>query len=100
MCDPCPGSVSYSGLITVTALLASGPAWQCAEGQAVLEPCLLAEAEGGRGVERGLGQGCNRLEEGYIASSTRGLAAALGSRTQQGDCSLQRGWPAILECDG
>ena len=54
MCDPCPGSVSYSGLIPVTALL--GPAWQCGEGQAVLEPCLLAEAEGGRGVERGLGQ--------------------------------------------
>ena len=60
----------------------------------------MAVAEGGRGVERGLGQGCNRLEEGYSASSTRGLAAALGSRTQQGDCSLQRGWPAILECDG
>ena len=75
--------MSYSGLITVTALLASGPAWQCGEGQAVLEPCLLAVAEGWWGVERALGQGCDRLEEVYITSSTGGLAAALGSRTQQ-----------------
>lgn len=36
------------------------------------------------GCGEGAGAGCDRLEEGYIASSTGGLAAALGSRTQQG----------------
>lgn len=79
MCDTCPGSVSYSGLITVTVLLTSGPVWQGGEGQVVLE-----EAEGWRGVDRALRQGCDQLEEGYIASSTGDLAAALSSRTQQG----------------
>ena len=103
MCDPCPGSMSYGGLITVTALLAllaSGPAWQCGEGQAVLEPCLLAEAEGWRGVERALGQGATGWRRAILHPAQGASLLPWVAGHSRDDCSLRRDWPATLECDG